>query len=76
MSFGISLQTSPPSSALGGADALSYVTERVREAEAAGVDDIRLNQGLDLDAVTIAALVAREVPRVILQAEVSTPQIR
>jgi alkanesulfonate monooxygenase SsuD/methylene tetrahydromethanopterin reductase-like flavin-dependent oxidoreductase (luciferase family) len=37
MSFGISLQTSPPVSALGGADALSNACERAREAEAAGV---------------------------------------
>jgi F420-dependent oxidoreductase-like protein len=66
MSFGISLQTSPPASALNGTDALSFVTERAREAEAAGVDDIWLNQGLDLDAVTVAALVAREVPRLIV----------
>jgi F420-dependent oxidoreductase-like protein len=66
MSFGISLQTSPAASALGGADALSFVTARAREAEAAGVDDIWLNQGLDIDAITFAALVAREVPRVIV----------
>jgi F420-dependent oxidoreductase-like protein len=66
MSFGVSLQTSPPASALGGADTLSFVTERAREAEAAGVDDIWLNQGLDLDGITVAALVAREVPRVIV----------
>jgi F420-dependent oxidoreductase-like protein len=66
MSFGISLQTSPPTSALGGADALSFVIERAREAQAAGVDDIWLNQGLDIDAITFAALVAREVPRIIV----------
>ncbi len=66
MSFGISLATSPPESALKGTDAVSFVTERAREAEAAGVDDIWLNQGLDLDAVTVAALVAREVPRVVI----------
>lgn len=66
MSYGISLQTSLPASALDGADALSFVTERAREAEAAGVDDIWLNQGLDLDAITIAALVARDVPRIIV----------
>jgi len=64
MSFGISLSTSAPASALGGADALSFATERAREAEAAGVDDIWLNQGIDLDGITVAALVAREVPRV------------
>ena len=51
---------------MGGADALSFVTERAREAEAAGVDDIWLNQGLDIDAITVAALVAREVPRIIV----------
>jgi alkanesulfonate monooxygenase SsuD/methylene tetrahydromethanopterin reductase-like flavin-dependent oxidoreductase (luciferase family) len=66
MTFGISLQSSPPDSALGAADPLSYVTERAREAEAAGVDDIWLNQGLDNDAITVAALVAREVPRIIV----------
>ncbi|HEY1819536.1 MAG TPA: LLM class flavin-dependent oxidoreductase [Trebonia sp.] len=66
MSFGISLQTSTSASALGGADALSFVMERALEAEAAGVDDIWLNQGLDLDGITVAALVAREVPRVII----------
>jgi F420-dependent oxidoreductase-like protein len=66
VSFGISLQTSPSAAALGGADALSFVTERAREGEAAGVDDIWLNQGFDLDAVTVAALVAREVPRIIV----------
>jgi F420-dependent oxidoreductase-like protein len=66
MSYGISLATSAPAAALGGGDALSFVTERAREAEAAGVDDIWLNQGLDLDAITVAALVAREVPRVII----------
>jgi F420-dependent oxidoreductase-like protein len=66
MSFGISLQTSPPVSALGGADALTFVAERAREAEAAGVDDIWLNQGLDIDAITVAALVAAEVPRIIV----------
>jgi F420-dependent oxidoreductase-like protein len=66
MSFGISLQTSAPAPALGGADALSFAIERAREAEAAGVDDIWLNQGLDLDGITVAALVAREVPRVIV----------
>jgi F420-dependent oxidoreductase-like protein len=66
MSFGISLQTSPPVSALGPTDALSFVIERANEAEAAGVDDIWLNQGLDLDGITVAALVAREVPRVIV----------
>jgi F420-dependent oxidoreductase-like protein len=66
MSFGISLSTSPSASALGDADALSYVIERAREAEAAGVDDIWLNQGLDIDSVTVAALVAQVVPRVIV----------
>ncbi len=66
MSFGISLSTSAPASALGGADALSFAIERAREAEAAGVDDIWLNQGIDLDGITVAALVAREVPRVII----------
>src|ERR1700678_1195037 len=66
MSFGISLSTSPSASALGDADALSYVIERAREAEAAGVDDIWLNQGLDIDSVTVAALVAQAVPRVIV----------
>jgi F420-dependent oxidoreductase-like protein len=66
VSFGISLQTSPPAAALDGTDALRFVTDRAREAEAAGVDDIWLNQGLDLDAVTVAALVAREVPRVVI----------
>jgi F420-dependent oxidoreductase-like protein len=66
MSFGISLQTSPPVSALGGADPLSFVTDRAREADAAGVDDIWLNQGLDIDAITVAALVAREVPHIIV----------
>jgi F420-dependent oxidoreductase-like protein len=66
MSFGISLQTSPPAAALDGTDALAFVTDRALEAEAAGVDDIWLNQGLDLDSVTIAALVAREVPRVVI----------
>jgi F420-dependent oxidoreductase-like protein len=66
MSYGISLLTSAPASALGGADALSFVIERAREAEAAGVDDIWLNQGIDLDGITVAALVAREVPRVII----------
>jgi alkanesulfonate monooxygenase SsuD/methylene tetrahydromethanopterin reductase-like flavin-dependent oxidoreductase (luciferase family) len=30
------------------------------------VDDVWLNQGLDIDAVTVAALVARLVPRVIV----------
>jgi len=65
MSFGISLQSSPAASSLGGAgDALSFVIERAREAEAAGVDDIWLNQGLDIDAITVAALVAREIPRI------------
>jgi F420-dependent oxidoreductase-like protein len=66
MSFGISLQTSPAPSVLDGTDALSFVTARAREAEAAGVDDIWLNQGLDLEAVTVAALVAREVPRIVI----------
>ncbi len=66
MSLGISLSTSAPASALGGADALSFAIERAREAEAAGVDDIWLNQGIDLDGITVAALVAREVPRVII----------
>jgi F420-dependent oxidoreductase-like protein len=66
MSFGISLQTSAPAPALGGVDALSFAIDRAREAEAAGVDDIWLNQGLDLDGITVAALVAREVPRVIV----------
>jgi len=66
MSFGISLQTSAPDPALDGTDALSFAIERAREAEAAGVDDIWLNQGLDLDGITVAALVAREVPRVIV----------
>ena len=66
MSFGISLQTSPPAAALDGSDPLRFVTERAREAEAAGVDDIWLNQGLDLDSITVAALVAREVPRVVI----------
>ena len=66
MSFGISLSTSPSASAVGNADALSYVIERAREAEAAGVDDIWLNQGLDIDSVTVAALVAQAVPRVIV----------
>jgi alkanesulfonate monooxygenase SsuD/methylene tetrahydromethanopterin reductase-like flavin-dependent oxidoreductase (luciferase family) len=66
MSFGISLQTSPSLEALGDSDALSFVVERAREAEAAGVDDIWLNQGLDIDGITFAALVAREVPRVIV----------
>jgi F420-dependent oxidoreductase-like protein len=66
MSFGISLQTSPPLEALGGSDALSFVIERASEAEAAGVDDIWLNQGLDIDGITFAALVAREIPRVIV----------
>jgi F420-dependent oxidoreductase-like protein len=66
MSFGISLQTSAPTLVLGGADALSFAIERAREAEAAGVDDIWLNQGLDLDGITVAALVARDVPRVIV----------
>jgi F420-dependent oxidoreductase-like protein len=66
MSFGISLQTSPPPSVLGGTDALSFVTERAREAEAAGVDDIWLNQGLDLDAITVAAVVAARVPRIVV----------
>jgi F420-dependent oxidoreductase-like protein len=66
MSFGISLSTSPPVAALGAADALQYVTERSREAEAAGVDDIWLNQGLDIDAITVAALVAQQVPRVLV----------
>ena len=36
------------------------------QALAAGVDDIWLNQGLDLDGITVAALVAREVPRVVI----------
>ena len=66
MTFGISLSTSPSVSALGDADALSYVIDRAREAEAAGVDDIWLNQGLDIDSVTVAALVAQAVPRVIV----------
>ena len=67
MSFGISLQSSPEPSSLGrDGDPLSFVIERAREAEAAGVDDIWLNQGLDIDAVTVAALVAREVPRLIV----------
>jgi len=66
MSFGISLATSAPAAALGGTDALSYVIARAREAEAAGVDDIWLNQGIDLDGITVAALVAREVPRVVI----------
>ena len=66
MSFGISLSTSPSASAVGNADALSYVIERAREAEAAGVDDIWLNQGLDIHSVTVAALVAQAVPRVIV----------
>jgi hypothetical protein len=56
MSFGISLQTSAPRSALGDADALSFAIERALEAEAAGVDDIWFNQGLDLDGITVAAL--------------------
>jgi hypothetical protein len=55
MSFGISLQTSAPATALGGTDALTFVIERAREAEAAGVDDIWLNQGIDLDGITVAA---------------------
>jgi hypothetical protein len=66
MSFGISLQSSPPASVLGGTDPLSYVIERADEAEAAGADDSWLNQGLDIDAITVAALVAREVPRIIV----------
>jgi len=66
MSFGISLQTSPPVSVLGGDDALTFVADRAREAETAGVDDIWLNQGLDIDAITVAALVASKVPRVIV----------
>jgi alkanesulfonate monooxygenase SsuD/methylene tetrahydromethanopterin reductase-like flavin-dependent oxidoreductase (luciferase family) len=55
-----------PAAALGGTDAVRLVTGRAREAEAAGVDDIWLNQELDLDSVTVAALVAREVPRVVI----------
>jgi F420-dependent oxidoreductase-like protein len=66
MSFGISLQTSPPLAELGDGDALSFVVGRAREAEAAGVDDIWLNQGLDIDGITFAALVAREIPRVVV----------
>jgi F420-dependent oxidoreductase-like protein len=66
MTFGISLATSAPAAARGGTDALSFVVERAREAEAAGVDDIWLNQGIDLDGITVAALVAREVPRVVI----------
>jgi F420-dependent oxidoreductase-like protein len=66
MTFGISLATSAPAAALDGTDALSFVIARAREAEAAGVDDIWLNQGLDLDGITVAALVAREVPRVVI----------
>jgi F420-dependent oxidoreductase-like protein len=66
MSFGISLQTSPSLEALGDSDALSFVIDRAREAEAAGVDDIWLNQGLDIDGITFAALVAREIPRVVV----------
>jgi alkanesulfonate monooxygenase SsuD/methylene tetrahydromethanopterin reductase-like flavin-dependent oxidoreductase (luciferase family) len=66
MSFGISLSTSPSAAALGDADALSHVTERAREAEAAGVDDVWLNQGLDIDAITVAAVVAHQVPRILV----------
>jgi alkanesulfonate monooxygenase SsuD/methylene tetrahydromethanopterin reductase-like flavin-dependent oxidoreductase (luciferase family) len=66
MSFGISLQTSPSLAGLGDGDALSFVVGRAREAEAAGVDDIWLNQGLDIDGITFAALLAREIPRVVV----------
>jgi F420-dependent oxidoreductase-like protein len=66
MSYGISLATSPPPAALGGTDAITHAIERAREAEAAGVDDIWFNQGLDSDAVAVSALVAREVPRIVI----------
>jgi F420-dependent oxidoreductase-like protein len=66
MTYGISLATSPSAAALNGADALTFVTDRAREAEAAGVDDIWFNQGLDSDAVSVSALVAREVPRIVI----------
>jgi len=66
VSYGISLQTSPSAVVLGGSDALSFVRDRAREAEAAGVDDIWLNQGLDLDSVAVAAVLARDVPRVVI----------
>ena len=48
MSFRISLLTSASAAALGAADALSFAIERAREAEAVGVDDIWLNQGISL----------------------------
>jgi hypothetical protein len=41
MSFGISLQTSPPLTELGDGDALSFVVGRAREAEAAEAARIR-----------------------------------
>lgn len=45
MSYSISLPTSPPAAALDGTDALGFVIDRAREAAAAGVDGIWLNQG-------------------------------
>lgn len=58
MGFGISLHTgATPLS-----DTLRVVLARAHEAADAGVESIWLSQGLDIDAITAAALVGREVP--------------
>ncbi|WP_261556451.1 LLM class F420-dependent oxidoreductase [Frankia tisae] len=58
MGIGISLHTG--ATPIG--DTLRVILERAHEAADAGVDTIWFSQGLDIDAITVAALVGREVP--------------
>ncbi|CAJ64036.1 Oxidoreductase [Frankia alni ACN14a] len=43
-------------------DTLRVILERAHEAAEAGVDTVWFSQGLDIDAITVSALVGREVP--------------
>lgn len=58
MGLGISLHTG--ATPIG--DTLRMILERAHEAADAGVDSIWLSQGVDIDAITVAALIGREVP--------------
>ncbi len=58
MGLGISLHTG--ATPIG--DTLRVTLERAHEAAQAGVDTIWFSQGLDIDAITVSALVGREIP--------------
>ncbi|CAO5154820.1 Oxidoreductase [Frankia sp. AiPs1] len=62
MSVGVSLPSRPEPGDQ--RDPLDALVEQAREAAELGVEEVWLSQGLDLDAIAVAAILGREVPGV------------